>query len=163
MTKLRTIDATFLTEAPVRVTVSAVVDAPVADVFKAVATDPTGWADWCPGFSAASRWTSAPPYGVGSQRSMRAFGTTFDETILAWDENRRWAFRVDETGIPTLRAFAEEWRFDPVGPAQTRLTWTMAADAGVPAFWLRGCLRAQMSVMLRIAARRIGRLVHTRA
>src|SRR5262245_8866342 len=126
MGNLRQVDAEFLTNAPVRVSVTAVVDAHPADVFKVVATDPSGWARWCPGFSAASRWTSAPPYGVGSQRSMRAFGTTFDETILVWEDNRRWAFRIDAAGTPLVTAAAEEWQFEPLGPGQTRLTWTMA-------------------------------------
>jgi hypothetical protein len=160
---LRQVDAEFLTNAPVRVSVGALVDGPLGDVFKVVTADPSGWADWCPGFSSASRWTSPPPYGVGSQRSMRAFGTMFDETILVWQDNERWAFRVDATGMPLVKAFAEEWRFEPIGPTQTRITWTMAADAGVPTFWLRGSLRAQMTVMLRIAARRIGKLVNARA
>ena len=62
-------------DASVRATVRAVVDAPVADVFKLVATDPSAWARWFGGIS-AGKWTSAPPYGVGSDRSMRAWGVT---------------------------------------------------------------------------------------
>jgi hypothetical protein len=67
----------FFDDAPVRVTVDAVVKAPVADVFKLVATEPSACAHRFVGTSVGN-WTSAPPRGVGSDRSMCIWGATFD-------------------------------------------------------------------------------------
>jgi hypothetical protein len=161
MSQLRQVQPGFFTDAPVRATAGALVDAPVGEVFKLVAADPSAWAQWCLGFSAASRWTSPPPYGLGSNRTMRAFGATFEETIIAWEENRRFAFRVDTTGVPSVRAFAEDWRFEPAGAGQTRIDWTMAADAGAPKAWLRACLTVGMRLLLRVGGRRMARLATT--
>ena len=60
---------------------------------------------------------------------MRAFGVTFDETILAWEDNSRFAFRVDKAAMPTVKAFADEWRFDGVGTQRTRIGWTSHRQA----------------------------------
>ena len=133
----------------------AVVDAPVADVFKLVATDPSAWARWFAGISAGKR-TSAPPYGAGSDRSMHAWGVTFDETILVGAENSLFTFRVNQAAFPTVKAFADEWRFDSMDAQRTRIEWTIAA---VPNICLRLFLTAGMGMVLRIGARRIATLV----
>lgn len=158
MAELRRVQTEFFGDAPVRVTVGAVVNAPVADVFKLVATDPSAWARWFVGTS-AGKWTSTPPFGVGSDRSMRVFGVTFDETVLAWEENSLFTFRVNQAAFPAVRAFADEWRFDSVDTRRTRIEWTIAADAAVPYVCLRLFLTAGMTIALRIGARRITRLV----
>ena len=117
----------------------------------------SGW--WLPirprrrGGSWESPWVNGPsaqPYGVGSNRSMGAFGVTFDQTILAWEENSRFAFRVDKAAMPAVKAFADEWRFDRVGTQRTRIGWTIAADAAVPNSCLRLFLTAGMQMVLRI-------------
>jgi hypothetical protein len=81
---------------------------------------------------------------------MGAFGVTFDQTILAWEENSRFAFRVDKAAMPAVKAFADEWRFDRVGTQRTRIGWTIAADAAVPNSCLRLFLTAGMQMVLRI-------------
>jgi hypothetical protein len=161
MSQLRQVQPGFFTEAPVRATAGALVDAPVGEVFKLVAADPSAWARWCLGFSAASRWTSPPPHGLGSNRTMHAFAATFDETIIAWEENRRFAFRVDKTGVPSVKAFAEDWRFEAVGNTLTRIDWTMVADASAPKAWLRACLTVGMRLLLRVGGPRMARLATT--
>jgi carbon monoxide dehydrogenase subunit G len=67
---------------------------------------------------------------VGSVRTVRAFRTRYRETIIAWDQDERWAFRVDETSAPLARAFAEDYRLSDEG-AGTRLDWTVAMDPGL--------------------------------
>ena len=83
---------------------------PVGAVFTAIASDPSGWGRWLPGFSTASKWVSEPPHGVGGRRTMRAFGSSFEETVLAWNVNEEFAFRVDVCSLPAVRGLAERWR-----------------------------------------------------
>jgi hypothetical protein len=158
MAELRPVQTEFFSDAPVRVSVGVVVNATVADVFKLVATDPSAWARWFVGTSAGN-WTSTPPRGVGSNRCIRVWGVTFDETVLAWEENSLFTFRVNKAAFPTVKAFADEWRFDSVDTRRTRIRWTIAADAAVPNVCLRLFLTAGMTIALRIGARRMARLV----
>jgi hypothetical protein len=50
-------------------------------------------------------------------RTVRAFGVRYRETILAWDEDERFAFHVDETSAPMFKAFAEEYRLSDTDSA----------------------------------------------
>ena len=34
---------------------------------------------------------------------MRAFGSSFEETVLAWNVNEEFAFRVDVCSLPAVR------------------------------------------------------------
>ena len=36
--------------------------------------------------------------------------------LLAWDENERFAYRVEELNMPGVRAFVEEWTLAPGHP-----------------------------------------------
>ncbi|CAM5451391.1 polyketide cyclase [Streptomyces badius] len=54
-------------------------------------------------------------------------GVRFRETIVATDPGHCYAYRVDETNAPGLRALLEEWRLTPEGSG-TRVQWTFAAD-----------------------------------
>jgi hypothetical protein len=133
MPALEAIDLSFFETAPTIVHRHVLVAKPRERVFAAVARDPSGWGRWFPGFSDDGRWETPPPHGVGSTRTVRAFRTRYRETILAWDEGERWAFRVDEVSAPLFKAFAEDYRFADEGSG-TRLSWTVAAR---PALGLR--------------------------
>ena len=84
MRELAAVELDFIDRASIRVHRRGVVHAPVGAVFTAIASDPSGWGRWLPAFSTASKWVSPPPHGVGSQRTMRALGSSFEETVLAW-------------------------------------------------------------------------------
>ena len=64
-------------------------------------------------------------------------GTTYKETILAWDAPRRWAYRVDECSAPIARALVEDWLISPSAEGST-VRWTFTIDpralfiAGMP-------------------------------
>jgi len=118
-------DESFFREAPVIVTNRNLLAAPRATVFDCIAGDPAGWGDWFPGFSHNGRWDTAPPHGVGSRRTVDAYRSEYRETILAWDTNERWAFRVDATTSPLFTAFAEDYRLTET-PGGTELSWTVA-------------------------------------
>ena len=61
-------------------------------------------------------YVTDPPHRVGSIREVHMSGTTFRETILAWDEPSRWAYRVDESSAPAGHALVEDWVLeDPAG------------------------------------------------
>ena len=125
MRSLEPVDESFFREAPVIVTNRNLLAAPRATVFDCIAGDPAGWGDWFPGFSHNGRWDTAPPHGVGSRRTVDAYRSEYRETILAWDTNERWAFRVDATTSPLFTAFAEDYRLTET-PGGTELSWTVA-------------------------------------
>jgi hypothetical protein len=95
-------------------------------VFRALAEDVPGWADW---YSAV---TLARPLDDGARREVRLKGgTRFEETVLAAQEPELYAYRVDVTNAPGMRALLEEWRLLPAGTG-TRVQWTFAADGTAP-------------------------------
>jgi hypothetical protein len=127
---LEPVELSFFDNAPQVVRRYAHVAAARDRVFAAVATDPAGWGGWFPGFSDDGRWETPPPHGVGSVRNVRSFRVRFTETILAWDDNERWAFRLDRASFPLAKAFAEDYRFSDDGSG-TMVSWTVAMDPGL--------------------------------
>ena len=123
--RLAPVGLDFLTSAPVRFDYTAPLPAPPDTVFAAVSADPSTWT-WFPGLANA-RYESAAPHGVGTIRSVVMDGVAYRETLLAWDEPIRWAYRVDESADATFRALAEDWVVVPRGSDST-LTWTFAVD-----------------------------------
>jgi uncharacterized protein YndB with AHSA1/START domain len=124
---LRTVDLDFLESAPLRFVFEADVAAPQADVFAAISADPSTWS-WWPGHDEGS-YESPPPHGVGSRRHMRMGDSWYRETILAWDEPTRWAYRVDESADSLLEALVEDWRVGGDADGST-VRWTFAVEPG---------------------------------
>ena len=121
---LRAVDLGFLDEAPLRFEyASPDLPATPAALFAIVCSDPSGWS-WFPGLEAGG-YEEAGPHGVDSRRWVRMGDTTYRETILAWDEPTRWAYRVDETSDEVFDALIEDWVIEPAG-AGSRLRWTFA-------------------------------------
>ncbi|WP_432181048.1 SRPBCC family protein [Streptomyces sp. NBC_00063] len=126
--RLKPVGLEFTESAPLRLVFAREVSAPAPAVFRALAEDVTGWPEW---FSAV---TLARPTDDGAGREVRLRGgTRMRETILAADPDEVYAYRVDETNAPGIRALVEEWRLTPSGVGGTRVQWTFAAD-GVAAF-----------------------------
>jgi uncharacterized protein YndB with AHSA1/START domain len=124
--QLRPVGLGFLRTAPVRLVFAREITAPPQAVFGALADDVPGWSDW---FSAV---TLARPLDGGARRDVRLTGgARFLETVVAAEPNEVYAYRVDETGVPGIRALLEEWRLTPAGPG-TRVQWTFAADGPGP-------------------------------
>ncbi len=150
---LRAVDADFTATAQHRVTVTEVLPASPDAVFAALAEDPAGWGAWFPGFTDAGRYVTPGPHGVGSQREVFARGSRFLETILVWEPGRRWSFRVDEAGLPAVRALAEDFRLTPEGTG-TRVEYTMAQETS-PGF-VGGLIIRFATGQLRKALRNLG-------
>ncbi|HKF92535.1 MAG TPA: SRPBCC family protein, partial [Acidimicrobiia bacterium] len=105
--RLRTVDLDFLEKAPHRFVFEATVPASQEIVFAAISDDPSTWT-WWPGHEGGAYETPAP-HGVGSRREMHMGESQYRETILAWDEPTRWAYRVDESADSLIDALVEEW------------------------------------------------------
>jgi hypothetical protein len=161
VSEFASVELDFIDRAPIRVNRKGVVDAPVEAVFTAIASDPSGWGRWLPGFSTTSTWVSPPPHGLGSKRTMRAFGTSFEETVLAWNANEEFAFRLDTGSLPAVTGLAERWRVRAVGVGSTELTWSVAVDSPWPAPLLRAFLSLVTRVLLGVAVRRLATVVVT--
>lgn len=124
--RLRPVELDFAESAPLRLVFVTETAAPPKAVYAALADDVEGWSCW---FSGVSR--SAPTDG-GRGRDVRlAGGTRFAETVLAAEPDEHYAYRVDATNAPGLRALLEDWRLTPAG-AGTRVRWTFAADGPAP-------------------------------
>jgi hypothetical protein len=128
--RLRSVGLDFVETAPVRLVFAKVVASPPEAVYGALAEDVAGWTQWFPAVSAACSTDD------GSGRRIRLKGgTRFEETIIAASPGEVYAYRVDVTNAPGVRALVEEWRLAPHGSSGTRVRWTWAAD-GTAAFRL---------------------------
>ncbi|MGS2811229.1 SRPBCC family protein [Nocardia sp. MW-W600-9] len=140
-------DDVFLATAPNRYVHVVDIAAPPSAVWGALTAD-----DALVSWSAAvtgMRWTSPPPFGIGSTRVVTLAGAAaLTERFYRWDDERRMTFTVDSASIPGLRRFAEDIQLTPT-PTGTRLTWTFAVEGG-PA--LRPLLRLSAPVTNRLTA-----------
>ncbi|MET8748988.1 SRPBCC family protein [Streptomyces sp. NPDC004667] len=106
--RLRPVGLGFTEDAPTRLVFTARASAAPDAVYRALAEEVTGWPSW---FRAV---TLARPTGGGGGREVRLMGgVRFRETVMAADPGRRYAYRVDETNVPAVRALLEEWLLTP--------------------------------------------------
>ncbi|MEU5635020.1 SRPBCC family protein [Streptomyces rishiriensis] len=130
--RLRPEGLDFVDIAPVRMVFAREVSAPPERVYRALADDVAGWSEWFPAV------TAVQPLDGGGGRDVRLWGgTRFRETVLAAKPSELYAYRVDATGVPGVRALVEEWRLTPADGG-TRVRWTFATD-GTAVF--RGVVR----------------------
>ncbi|MYX08576.1 SRPBCC family protein [Streptomyces sp. SID8375] len=149
--RLRPVELDFVESAPLRLVFTAEVSAPPKAVYAALADDVAGWSCW---FTGVAR--SAPTRG-GTGREVRLTGgTRFTETVLAAEPDAHYAYRVDTTNTPGLRALLEDWRLAPAGGG-TRLRWTFAADGPAPFRFLLTLARPGLGRAFRESARALDR------
>lgn len=156
--RLRPVGLDFIEDAPVRLAFAAVAAAPPEAVYQALAEEVEGWPRW---FRAV---TLARPTHGGAGREIRLLGgVRFEETIMAADPEQRYAYRVDETNAPGVRALLEEWRLTPSGSG-THVRWTFAADGSAPFRLALTAFRPGLGHSFRTAVRTLdGRLTARRA
>ncbi|WP_369200335.1 SRPBCC family protein [Streptomyces sp. PU-14G] len=124
--QLRSVELGFADTAPLRLSFVADVGARAETVYAALAEDVTAWPCW---FTAV---TEVRPTGGGTGRDVRLKGGGFfDETIVAAHPAERYAYRIDRTNAPGVRAMMEDWELRPSPEGGTRVRWTMAVD-GTP-------------------------------
>jgi hypothetical protein len=77
---------------------------------------------WCRGLNI--RWTSRPPFGVGSTRQAKVLGLmTGEEYFFLWEEGRRQAFYFTHANLPVFTSIAEDYVVEPDGADRCRFTW----------------------------------------
>ncbi|MFD7614060.1 SRPBCC family protein [Streptomyces sp. NPDC059828] len=149
--RLNPVPLDFVESAPVRLVFTADVAAPPSVVYRALADDVEGWPAW---FTAVAR-AKPTREGAGRDVALRG-GVRFRETVMASEPATRYAYRIDETNLPGVRAMLEEWRLAPAGSG-TRVRWTMAVDGpGLLRFGMR-LGKAGVGYSFRDAVRRLDR------
>ena len=119
------VDLDLLNTAPIRLRAAVNVGRPPSEVFAALAHDPANWGEFFPGFDRSGRWQTPGPHGVGSRYTKRLIGIKIEESVLAWDEGARLAFRVDATTAPAVHAWVEDYHFESDGSDGTLLRVAM--------------------------------------
>lgn len=136
----------FVERAPTVIRVELRIPATPAQVWPAFA-EASAWPEWFSGLKVA-RYTSPPPWGVGTKRHVEVKGLVVDETLIAFDPERCYAFRVDTANLPILSALVEVITLEPAGDS-TRVVYRQAFEFP---WWLRpivGLFRGQMEQGLR--------------
>ena len=90
-----------------------------------VLSDENSWPHWATVITDVE-WTSPPPRGVGTTRTVTMRGHIVgDEEFLAWEPFSHMAFRFNQSTSNAISAFAEDYR---VVETETgcHLTWVMA-------------------------------------
>ncbi|WP_042397700.1 SRPBCC family protein [Streptacidiphilus carbonis] len=153
--RLRPVTEEFLAEAPVRLVTAATLRAKPEAVFAELTDDASTLPLWFREVRSAA-YTGPPPYGVGAGRavSLRG-GTHFVESVIVWERPGRFAYRVEETGLPGVRAWIEEWLLTPAADGGTELRFTIALDAAAP---VRGAVALARPGVRRAVRRAAGRL-----
>ena len=99
------------------------IDVPAATLFACLVDGPA-WSEW---LGLDVEWTTEPPFGVGTTRTVRARGVTIDEYFFAWVDGERMGFRFDRTRLP-VTAFAEHYECVPNGDHACELHWSFAFE-----------------------------------
>lgn len=128
--KLEPVDASFLNSAKKTFVVEPVINLPIETVWQAFADSAT-WKHWFPnvidaGYKMANGDVDENP-GVGSIRWSHVGKQRYQETMIHWDEAKRWSYRIDECTLPISNAQLEMTEFEPV-EGGTLVRWTLACN-----------------------------------
>ncbi len=108
---LRQADLSFADTAPLRIEATRHIDAPPGAIWPAVA-DAETWTEWFPDLRVA-RYTTPPPYGVGTGRHVEVGPLKVEEVLLAFDPEERYAFCVTEINLPGVATLVERVTLSP--------------------------------------------------
>ncbi|RSS67320.1 SRPBCC family protein [Streptomyces sp. WAC06614] len=155
---LRPVGLDFAGTAPVRLAFETRVTAAPQAVYRALAEDVAGWSQW---FGAVS--LARPTHGGAGREVVLRGGVRFQETVMAAEPERRYAYRVDTTNVPGVRALLEEWRLTAAAGG-TQVRWTFAADGPAPFRLALAAARPGLGLSFRTAVRTLdARLAGQRA
>ena len=124
MARLEPVDETYFERAPQRFVHTWSIGKPAEKVWaELVSEQPLHWLR-----GLRLRWTSPPPFAVGTTRQGKAMGgrMTIDEHFFIWEEGRRYAFYITEVNSPLFKSFAEDYVVEPDGADRCRFTWRIA-------------------------------------
>ena len=126
--EMKKVEIDFLEKAPRIYVAECTVALAREQVWKAIIDAPT-WPEWFPGVRSAS-YLGGPPYGVGTTRVADVGGFLMEETMLAWDDGRCWAYRIDRSTAPLAKAQLESTELEDKG-SRTRVRWILATHPGI--------------------------------
>lgn len=152
----RPVGLDFLESAPLRLSFAGTLHASPEAVFDAVARDVDALPRWY-GAVAAAGYGGPAPHGLGTKRRVKLVGgAAFHEEVIAWDAPHRYAYRIERTNVPGIRAMAERWAVVETSKG-TRLVWTIALDATRATAVLARSMAPGMGVATRRALARLDR------
>lgn len=124
-TEFRSVSPDFVDTAPTRHVVESNIAAPRSIVWDAY-VDPTTWPEWFPHVDEAS-YDGPPPYGMGTIRHANVSGVLHEETMVIWEEQRRWGYIINRAteALATAQLELTEFFDSEIG---TRLRWTLACE-----------------------------------
>ena len=116
----------FVDTAPYRFSNSVDLTITPEQLFEVMA-DADAWPRWAKVITRVT-WTSPPPYGAGTTRTVNMRGgLVATEEFLVWEPHTTIAFRFNEASEKTIRAFAE--RYDIIRTdTGCRMTWNLSLD-----------------------------------
>ena len=128
--RLRPAATDFLANAPTRLVFTSRLHSRREAVFRELTDDASTMPLWFREVRSAA-YTGAPPYGVGAGRAVTLrLGGHFVETVIVWQQPSRFVYRVEQTTLPGVRAWMEEWLLAPAADGSgTVLRFTIAMDA----------------------------------
>lgn len=96
----------------------------VFDVFE----DAHAWTEWALPIQKVD-WTSPPPYGIGTTRSVYMMGDLVGhEVFVEWERGKRMAFTFVGSNKDATRSFIEDYRVTDLGNGTCRVEWYMAME-----------------------------------
>ncbi len=123
--EFRTVTLDFADTAPVRYVTEQIVKAPRQAVWDAFA-DAESWSAWFPHVNRAW-YEGEKPWGVGTIRKSDVAGCIHDETMVVWDEPRRWGYIINRATEALSTAQIEVTEFEDA-PGGTKVRWILACD-----------------------------------
>jgi hypothetical protein len=127
--RLRPVTAEFLESAPTRLVFVSQLRAKPDEVFRELTEDASTWPLWFSSVRSAG-YTGPPPYGVDAGRAVTLRGGAhFVERVVVWDEPHRFVYRVEQTNVPGILAWIEEWLLAPSAGGGTVVRFTISLDA----------------------------------
>ena len=125
MPTLTPVDTSFASTAPNTVVVEQAIASAPGPIWAALADNP-GWTSWYPDMKRCID-TSDPAHGVGSTRSVTVGPLKADETFVAWEPDKLWAFTIVKTNLPMAKRFLEQVELIP-GDGVTTVRYTGAFE-----------------------------------
>lgn len=114
-------DVGYTERSPYQFRNEARLDVPPDRAFEIVALD-EGAPEWFKDF-VACRFTSEPPYGVGTTRDIELKILTVKERFVVWEPGKRLTFCTYASTLPIVSEMLEDMRFEPTGDGGTRFSW----------------------------------------
>ena len=100
--------------------------------------------DWKQWLDLEVTWTSEPPWGVGTTRTVATSSATFDEVFTQWVDGEVMGFYFSASSMRMVRQFAEEYRVRET-PEGCELRWRIGIRLAWWAFFAGPVFRRRLT------------------